>query len=361
MIGKINIEGAIGFFENEKCVELIDVITQVRKQPNATEFQVTINSDGGICDVGYDIYNFLKSLGLPITTIGQGMVASIATVIFMAGSKRIVKPNTKFMIHLPMIGMDYANSLEVESALKQIKDEESKAVSFYSKELGLNKEAIYPLLRNETYLTEEQLMNLGFVTSSSNFKIAAKITNKPKINKQMSKTSKFKAILNILKGGEVVNKVIFSADNKELVFPDLSEDDPIEVGAKATYDGMPAEGEITTAEGKVYVFEAGLLTEIKDEAIEEEVTDEEMIDALAQTLEVAVELEKRVQTLETETVAIKKERDEFKAKFETATATIAKLKGASPTVQTTVTNRSGQQATTSSLVANWKNNKFKKN
>ena len=37
-------------------------------------------------------------------------------------------------------------------------------VEFYSKSTGTEKEAIYPLMRNETYLTPEQAVNLGFAT-----------------------------------------------------------------------------------------------------------------------------------------------------------------------------------------------------
>src|SRR5690554_1118295 len=105
MTGKIYINGLIGSDEREKGVELVDVIAQVRKQPNASSFNVYINSEGGSLNIGFDIYNYLKSLGLPITTIGTGMVASIATVIFMAGQKRVVTPGTRFMIHFPMGGV----------------------------------------------------------------------------------------------------------------------------------------------------------------------------------------------------------------------------------------------------------------
>lgn len=351
MIGKIIIDGSIGKFEGEKSVELIDVITQVRKQPNATEFEVMIKSDGGICDVGYDIHTFLKSLGVPITTIGYGTVASIATVIFMAGSKRQVKPNTKFMIHLPMIGWDYANSLQVEDALKMIKEEETRAVSFYSKELGLNKEAIYPLLRNETWLSEEQLINLGFVTNKSNFKIAAKL-NKSKIKTMSKPKSKLKAIMDIIKGVQVVSKVIYSADNKELMFPDLTEDDPIEVGAKATFDGKPAEGDITTADGKVYVFEAGILTEIKDEMVEEEVSEDEIVEVLQ-------EMQNSNEALATEKAELTAKLEEVNAKLETANQTIAKLKGTSKTVETKPVQKNEPKATQSDMIAQWKAKKNK--
>ena len=369
MIGKIYISGLIGSFEEEKGVELIDVISQVKKQPNATSFEVYINSEGGVVDTGFDIYNFLKSLGLPVTTIGNGMVASIATVIFMAGSKRIVKPNTQFMIHLPMGGIDYATADEMELHSKEVRNVENKIIQFYAKELTLNKEAISPMLRNETWLSMDQLTDLGFVTTQSNIRIAARaiITNKPKINK-MSKKNNLKSILMKLLG-EVVNKVIYTADSKELVFADLGEDDPIEVGAKATFDGSAIGGteeapvEIVGQDGKTYVFVDSVVTAINEMAMEEEeaaVSEDEIIEALVATLEVATDLEKRVEAMETETVAIKLERDDFKAKLATATATIAKLQGSSKSPDTIVKDKDEKKETVSSITAQWKQNKLNK-
>lgn len=356
MVGKIYITGQIGTFEKEKGVELIDVISQVKKQPNAESFEVYINSDGGVVDTGFDIYNFLKSLGLPITTIGTGMVASIATVVFMAGSKRLIKSGTQFMIHLPMGGIGFATADEMEAHTKEVRNVENKIIQFYSKELALNKDAISPLLKKETWLNQQQLIDLGFVTPMTAMKISATIKNKQKTNK-MAKTSKLKEFLAFFKG-ETINKVIFSADNKELNFTDLAEDATIEVGAKATYDGIPAEGEVTGADGNIYVFEAGTLLEIKEPA-QEDATDE-IADALVAVLEVATELEDRVVTLETETIAIKKERDDFKTKLATATATIAKLKGSSSSPDDDKKDKDNKKETISSVVAQWKLNKNKK-
>lgn len=76
MTGNIYISGQIGNFDGVKGVELLDVIAQVRNQPEATDFNVHINSEGGLVDVGFDIYHYLKSLGKPVTTIGSGIVAT---------------------------------------------------------------------------------------------------------------------------------------------------------------------------------------------------------------------------------------------------------------------------------------------
>ena len=357
MVGKIFINGTIGSIDDQKGIELIDIITQVRKQPEAISYEVHINSDGGIVETGFDIYNFIKSLGLPVTTIGSGMVASIATVVFMAGDIRIVKPNTQFMIHLPMGGVEYATSQEMEIISKEVKEVENRVIHFYSKELGLNKEAISPLLRNETWLDQQQLIDLGFVTSNTHVRIAARaIKNKNK----MSKQNKFQAILNILRGEKVVMKTIFSADNKELVFSQLGDDDPIEVGATATFDGKPAEGEITGADGTIYVFAAGVLAEIKP-IMEDAPMEDDMVEALAATLEVASELSDRVDAIEVEVTGLKKERNDFKEKLTKAEQTIAKLKGTSEPPKSGPKDKNPDKKGVSELVAQWKKDKFKKN
>ena len=98
-----------------------------------------------------------------------------------------------------------------------MKQVENEVVGFYTKELGLNKEALFPLLRNETWLSEEQLKDLGFITSDSNMKIAAKAKVKSK-TKKMSKKNKLKDILNALFKDDVC-KMIYSADEKEISFP----------------------------------------------------------------------------------------------------------------------------------------------
>lgn len=360
MFGTIKIYGQIGSFDGEKGVELMDVISQVRKQPEATGFNVHIDSPGGSVDTGYDIYNYLKSLGLPIVTIGEKMVASIATVIFMAGNKRMVSPDTEFMIHLPMGGIEFATAAEMEEYTKGMKQVEGDIVSFYSKQLGLNKEAIFPLLRNETWLSHEQLKDLGFITVDSNMKIAAKANVKSK-SKKMSKKNKLRDILNAIFKEEVC-KMIYSADEKEINFPDLGEDDVIEVGATATYDGQPAEGSIVGQDGKTYVFEAGILTAIQEPGEEDDVTEDEMVEALTATLELVGELSTRVEKMEKETVGMKKENDELKEKLQKANAAIAALKGKSePPKDDDKKDKGDKKGSLSQLIAQRKLAKFNKN
>lgn len=371
MVGKIYIQGQIGTFDEEKGVELIDVISQVRKQPEATSFEVYINSEGGVVDTGFDILNFLRSLGVPITTIGKGMVASIATVIFMAGQKRIVTPGTQFMIHLPMGGISFATAEEMEEHSKHMRAVENHVISFYTKELGLNKEAISPLLKNETWLNEKQLLDLGFITPVTEMKIAAIAKS---TNKKQNKMSKKNRLQNILKAifEKDVNKVIYTAEEKELVFPDLEEEAVIEIGARATLDGQPVGGtedapvRIVGQDGNTYVFVDSMVKEIVapgeegEDDEETDVTTDELIDALAQTLEYTTRLSGRVEAIEAEVTGIKKERDEAVSELAKAQATIAKLKGSSKSPEEEKKDKDEKKTNLSSTVAAWRKNKVTK-
>jgi len=301
MIGSIYITGAIGHWEGEQSVVLTDIVKQVKDQPAATSFNVYINSEGGHVDVGFDIYNYLKSIGKPITTIGNSMVASIATVIFMAGSTRQVKDGTRFMIHLPW-GEAVGNADEMEQYAKELRNAEKQLTEFYKKELNLEAEAIQPLLRDETWLTPEQLQTLGFVTMQP-LMIAAKASINIKTPNKMTDEDKgfvkglFDGLEKLFKPKPKA-KLVQDATGTELDFTDLADDATVEVGAAATVAGAPAEGEYTLPDGSVYVFVTGVLTEIKPA---EDTTDSAAKDA-------------RIAELEAEIVA---------AKAETTTATTA--------------------------------------
>lgn len=265
MEGTIYINGLIGSYEDQKGTELIDIIQQVKAQTGATSFRVHINSEGGVVDTGFDIFNYLKSLQLPITTVGSGLVASIATVIFMVGDTRVLTTGTQFMIHSPMGGID-GTADEIEAYAQSVRDCENKLIKFYTNQTGLETDAIAPLLRNETWLTEDQATSLGFATVL-NEPILAKAYLKLNNDKSMTKEDKswieekFSAILNSFKK-QIVNIVLQDANGVAIDFTEVLEGETPELGSVATIDGQPAEGEYIMPDGSTFIFVAGELTEI---------------------------------------------------------------------------------------------------
>jgi ATP-dependent Clp endopeptidase proteolytic subunit ClpP len=321
MEGNIYITGLIGNMGNEIGVELIDVISQVKKQPQATSFNVHINSEGGVVDTGFDIYNYLKTLNLPIKTIGSGLVASIATVIFMAGDTRVLRENTNFMIHLPMGGVD-GTADEIEDYAKEVRVVEDKLVKFYSEKVNLDKEAIRPLLKNETWLDGVKALELGFSNQSDLPMVAKAYLNLNTNN--MTKDDKnwidsgFEKIMNLLKK-DVANIMVQDANGVTIDFAEIEEGQEITVGAIATADGVPAEGSFVMPDGKTFVFVSGELTEIVEEEASTEDDMEAQLDALRleneQLKTAKVETETELETQKELVINLTKEVTDFKTQI----------------------------------------------
>ena len=155
----INIVGIIG-----QDVSLLDVVRQtVDPQPEA--YIVNINSPGGYVKDGFEIYNYLKSLNVPIITRGYGEVMSIATVIFMAGNVREIEENTKFLIHKVAVTMpDMAlNESQLFELAELIKDDEKQILKFYKDNSVLNESAFKMLMEKETTIPTQDLLTFGIV------------------------------------------------------------------------------------------------------------------------------------------------------------------------------------------------------
>lgn len=315
MEGTIYINGQIGSTPEQTGVELIDIIQQVKSQSGATSFRVHINSEGGVVDTGFDIFNYLKSLQVPITTIGSGLVASIATVIFMAGDSRILTNGTEFMIHSPMGGID-GTADQIAEYAESVRDCENKLIKFYTNQTGLSSDALAPLLRNETWLTGEQAISLGFATAQ-NEPILAKAfinlkTNMTKEDKSWIE-SKFEAILNSFKK-PVVNIILQDANGVSIEFPEVAEGETPAIGAMANVDGQPAEGEYIMPDGSTYVFAGGTLAEIRE--AEEDKANQEVEELKRQLAEKEAALEANSKTIaeqEAKITNIVKEVKELKA------------------------------------------------
>lgn len=275
MEGIINISGQIGSTDAVKGVELIDIISQVKAQPLATSYKVLINSEGGVVDTGFAIHDYLKSLQLPITTVGNTLVASIATVVFMAGDNRILNEGTRFMIHLPK-GDVQGNASEIEAYAESVRKAEKRMIDFYKKAINTTDEAIHPMLSNETWLTNEQAIALGFSTKPAQPILAvAYFTNNLNTNITMTEADKtwietlFAPIKALIKK-PIVAITVTDANGVIIEFADLVEGDLPKVEDKATIDGQPAEGEFLQTDGTTFVFTAGSLVEIKDAAADNE-------------------------------------------------------------------------------------------
>src|SRR6476620_9063686 len=105
---EIKIYGEIVPFEEQWIIDQggyvnLSVIQEQLLKANGKDIKVRIRSMGGDVQTGFDIYNelrrYAKENNAKITTLGEGFVASIATIFFLAGDERILTESTNPFIH----------------------------------------------------------------------------------------------------------------------------------------------------------------------------------------------------------------------------------------------------------------------
>ncbi len=261
-------------------INLQSVIGQVEKTDKSQPLNVHIHSQGGSVYDGLAIYNYLKGLEQDVNTISSGLVASIASIIFLAGNKETRKINStdSFLIHLPMGGME-GNAIDFEKTAKELRNIEDKLADIYVNETNLTKEEALALMTKDEMLNVSLLKDKGFVSEITEFKAVAKFNiNKNEMSENLTE-EKVEGLLDkffnkFFPKSEPTNKIVQDANGEEIDFANVEEDASPKVGDEATIGGEKANGNYVMPSGETFVFTDGSLSEIIEAAAEE--TNEEL-------------------------------------------------------------------------------------
>lgn len=162
-----------------------DFISEIRAS-GAKKINLRINSPGGSVFDGLAIYNFLKEQDVTVQI--DGLAASIASIIAMAGKEVRIASNGFLMIHNPWGGAmgDSEEMRQTADLLDKIRD---SLVGTYAKKTGKDEETIKRWMDDETWFSAEEAKKNGFVdtitdevafsASVQSFKKAPAILNKP--------------------------------------------------------------------------------------------------------------------------------------------------------------------------------------
>lgn len=168
----LSINGAIVSNEYWNDETGLDRVTETLNEFDAKEgdtVTVAINSGGGDYFAGVAIYNTLKSLPCKVITKNMGIAASAASVIFMAGSERVVCKGTSTMVHDPLTGA-YGNSKDLRE-LADMLDEICESAKGVYLSAGINNEKLLELMAAETMMTPEQAVEYGFATKVDDMQV----------------------------------------------------------------------------------------------------------------------------------------------------------------------------------------------
>lgn len=274
MTSHIFLNGLVGapqdMFSFEPFFTPEDVQREIDMSGNASTLVVHITSNGGFVNDAFSIHDKLSNCGKTVNTVGEGLVASAATIILMAGKKRQLTKYGELMIHNPF-GRVEGDAEELQSAADEMQRIQDKIAQFYSDKIGKPAKQFQKWMDEEKAMSSDEALELGFINGILEPMRAVAMIETNKSHSQISPIMNFlteiKNEIAALKNqimGTPKNLDLTTADGRTFKV-DTDKNEP-EVGNTATIDGQPAtDGEhIIPAMNKILVVNSGKISEIKD-------------------------------------------------------------------------------------------------
>ena len=125
------------------------------------DITVWINSPGGDCVAAAQIYNMLSNYKGKVTVKIDGIAASAASVIAMAGNEVYMSPVSMMMIHNPAT-VAWGDHTEFAKAIEMLDEVKESIINAYVLKTGLSRAKLSHLMDSETWMNANKAIELGF-------------------------------------------------------------------------------------------------------------------------------------------------------------------------------------------------------
>lgn len=218
---EVILSGEVGAWD----VSARQIAEAIENKPNVP-LTIKINSVGGDVFEGFALYNAIKNHNGPTTAIVEGLAASAASLFAMASDVLVMRSASLLMLHNPhTVAMgestDLRKSADVLDKVREI------MVQRYKSKTGQSEESLIEMLDEETWLTPEEAVELGFADrvdysdqneNNLNSSLISKITAMFKTKNQIVEALTSDEIKDLALGLDVdakINLVKALADNIE--------------------------------------------------------------------------------------------------------------------------------------------------
>jgi len=153
--------------DNEVASSIIKKLWFLELDAPGKPILLVINSPGGSVDAGFAIWDQIKMITSPVTTLVTGMAASMGSVLSLVApkGKRYATPYSRFMIHQPSIsGVIQGQATDLEIQAKEILKTKQMLVELYVSCCGKKTSSeIEKALDRDTWMSAEEAKQFGHI------------------------------------------------------------------------------------------------------------------------------------------------------------------------------------------------------
>ncbi len=133
---------------------------------NKKPILLVINSPGGSVDSGFALWDMIKMISAPVTTLVMGLAASMGSILSLAADKgkRYATTHSRIMIHQPLIGGTiYGQATDLEIQAKEIIKTRELLVQIYVESTGKSQKQIEKSLDRDTWMSAAEAKEYGLL------------------------------------------------------------------------------------------------------------------------------------------------------------------------------------------------------
>ncbi|RKD92107.1 ClpP family protease [Mangrovibacterium diazotrophicum] len=153
-----------GQVDDHSAKHVVERLLFLEMEEPGKEIQLIINSPGGYVTSGFAIYDTMKSISSPVSTICTGLAASMGSILLSAGEKgrRFVMPHARVMIHQPSGGAG-GQASDIEIQMQEIIKTKNLGAKILAENCGQSIERIMKDFNRDYWMSADESLEYGIV------------------------------------------------------------------------------------------------------------------------------------------------------------------------------------------------------
>lgn len=152
--------------DDDSAEDIIRKLWYLEAKDPGKPIVLVINSPGGSVDSGFAIWDQIKAITSPVTTLVTGLAASMASVLSLAASpkRRFSTPHSRIMVHQPRLsGVIQGQATDLEIQAKEMIKTRSILIDIYVQATGKNAAVIEKAIDRDTWMTAQEALDFGLL------------------------------------------------------------------------------------------------------------------------------------------------------------------------------------------------------
>lgn len=152
--------------DSDTAKELIRKLWYLELTDPGKPILFVINSPGGAVDSGFAIWDQIKMITSPVTTLVTGLAASMGSILSLcaAPKRRFATPHSRIMIHQPLLsGVIKGQATDLEIQAKEMLKTRNGLIDIYVEATGKDFATIEKAIDRDTWMTAEEALKFGLL------------------------------------------------------------------------------------------------------------------------------------------------------------------------------------------------------